>query len=1658
MPGEERRFRFEEDVRLALLAEWWPAEPTQGVPPELQAFSARLLEILTRRDAGPDELLEPLLFANPIEALRSFDELFNKADKRFDLVQCRRLLDLLEPLARFSADAEARRDLCRAHLNARRLWIDDWYSTLTALVPKSNEAALDRLLAGNPSRILQVRGYSGYGKTTHVRWFISRKCVEDWIPCARVDFDDIDPYVAAQEPHLVLLEMAAQLGLQLPDRGFGKLARDYDADRRRLRRDRRRSTQAVSGDQAPASDYASGASLEEIAERLLAELAELPAETPVAFVLDTLEVPLHLQRTDRGAALTPLFELLGQALKRAPSIRLVLSGRYRISEEVRLEEVLGHGCPELVLPVFTPDESRTYLTDRRQITSLSLVDAAAKASGGVPFSLALLADLIDTDPDITPRTIGRYRGAEYAYLIERVVKRIPEQQVRWLLRYAAIPRRFDREFAAEVLWPWVLRVRSGNFADDDPDDDDAEYGHHEHEVWTHGEDVTTFDDAWSLLIRYVSGQSWIFADDVNPGLLRLQTEVVRPMRKLLSARPIVAKIHSDAANYFELRAREEEGFHRLTFVREAVFHRFALDPDTAMGWWWTQLRHAADAPAERAALADELIRGPREASGDERDPRLSAREQQARLELCLASSEIAMSDDVRPQRLALRSERAAARNKDALLAIDTLTALERGDTTEISPARVALARAAVTLARGAIASDGDMSNALDAVDVSDRERLWITVAQTHRLIDSGSPTAEDCITTARQLAERVDGQRWLKRDLALAVVDYHVRICRFKEALDECQHAIDSGLGLGDFGLQKALLHLRAGNTCSAKRTAAVVAADIPALLAEARLIEAMAHVQRKRAESALDRAEEALDAISDQPDGSRTRGWVQGRAQLQIARSYGSLLRVEEARSVLAMAVRTLESISDRETVALCNNEEARLLLRDLGQLAAAGVALDHAERAAPEGGRAAKDAVLLRALLAERLGQTHVTADLLKSASGSDPVSRARIAITGLTVGRRNDRAHYLAELGDALAEVSPPTARLELLGGIEQSDLVLGRAFDRKRLRAAIPDDGWDPEFQELGALDRGVLRMRAAALAALADGPVLELLEEAVGELEDGGAAVPLWLEARRIARAARLKDLATRAGGRAVELAQSDPLSTPLMRCTAVVEHLEAELEARAPSEAERNMLLRAAEDLEVANQSLAEAWSARLQLLLARAEGSSPDAGGARVDRAIRLYEAAGDVANARRLLPRDQSEQPPDRNGDLAEVELSFSDGHVSTRPRRPWYRRLFPSPTGQAVRRHYLQWWTDAGAEPYPPGLTDLILTDMAAFRTELGELAGTPMMRLTKPAPRMTELAIRVQDGALQPLPWELASGLGGERVVAADLHRLYRAAAHTSPDPRVPRFLQSALNLVYGSGLVVDGVVGPDTQGALNRLTMPAPAATPPTPRETFRRLLAARLEGTTPSVVIVRRPIERRRRALALQRRYAYLGFQTIPVERSHARQLRELLRADPPPVIVHVVGGLVETGGAVAIAVAEPSQGKDEGLLGASDVDRAFRSAASDWPAPILILDVPAPSGQRETVSQLLLRNALAADIFALGGARTVIGTGLAKPASEEEVLGDVLISGLARGIAVGDVVQLVRHEASADGKSPFAEVVAFEAIALWADDPDVFLLPTRSS
>ena len=272
----------------------------------------------------------------------------------------------------------------------------------------------------------------------------------------------------------------------------------------------------------------------------------------------------------------------------------------------------------------------------------------------------------------------------------------------------------------------------------------------------------------------------------------------------------------------------------------------------------------------------------------------------------------------------------------------------------------------------------------------------------------------------------------------------------------------------------------------------------------------------------------------------------------------------------------------------------------------------------------------------------------------------------------------------------------------------------------------------------------------------------------------------------------------------------------------------------------------------------------------------------------------------------------------------------------------------------------------------------------------------------------------------------------------------------------RVVQAGLN-VLGSTIPVDGVSGPDTAKALRTHSEnPEAPDTRADDPETVQRLHKARLQGARPGVIVVRPgAAEGQRPNLAAERRYAHAGFN---FSRSTRRDLRssDLLRAEPPPVIVHVVAGLVPRTGGTAIDLLDDARGWGAPvaacLLTAADLDHAFRVVPRDWPAPVVVLDVPAPTGQREVADQMLLRNCFAADLFALGGSRAVVATGLADRKTADLVQ-DVLLEGLARGEAIGDVVQRMR-QAPPSSFDRFESAAPYAGTALWCNDPSL-RLPT---
>ncbi|MBV8987923.1 MAG: hypothetical protein JO372_05100, partial [Solirubrobacterales bacterium] len=819
----------------------------------------------------------------------------------------------------------------------------------------------------------------------------------------------------------------------------------------------------------------------------------------MVLILDTLEVPLHLV----GISLASLLKSLADVQREAPCVRVVLAGRYRIEDTVStLNDLFTGSCEPFELPRFSDAEAREYLTSIRHVAREDHVAAAITASSCVPFSLALLADLITENPDISARAISSYRGADYAYLVERVVKRIPEDLVRWVVRYAALPRRFDYEFVRDVVWPRVLEERSGNSRRDDPARDQlGQIDRQRSALWKVGELLPT-DEAevrrvWEQVRRYASGSSWITPDEKDPDAVRLQPEVTRPLRELLRGRDIVPVLHEAAAAYFLRKADvladgAAEGpatlDRRGDLLREAVFHRFQRDGCDAGAWWAERIR-ATREPQIRFALANELARGPDYTDRDGRPLKWSEDKplvsettlQEARLELCVASAQLASVESNRARGGRLGDEHVLWQT-----AAEALAALESFPTDALPPGRLALAQAAVALGRGSADEAHKLvTQALAAPDLTPRERLWIAVLDLQQLVAAGSDEAAERLTLGTVLAAEAPEERELRLGLAIAGITHHAGRGKFDVALQICADAQAEQLGEMDFRFYEAMLRARTGDVETARAVVREVAEARSELAAQALVVMAGFLRRQYRFTEAARAAQIAYEAVARQPGDSPDTSWTRGWALFENGESMSALLAVEQARGSFGEAVRVFEDAGDKSAASRCHLAEAKLLMRRLGHLRAAGVALDYAMRAASGDRPATVQALLLRAELTSRLGDAQGAAQLIEraedeNARSSDPAISDTVAVAGLAFGARRKRDHYTDMLADSFARVSPKPATLLALRGIERCPVLKPDSKAVAHLREQIPKGGWDGALAGFAARDRAVLRLRAAGL--------------------------------------------------------------------------------------------------------------------------------------------------------------------------------------------------------------------------------------------------------------------------------------------------------------------------------------------------------------------------------------------------------------------------------------------------------------------------------------------------------------------------------------------------------------------------------------------------
>jgi hypothetical protein len=550
---------------------------------ELAPIAARLYP----RFAGRNDTLGALtlqLFFDTSAALKTWESLYAEADGCFDIPRCAMLLEILRARADLLTP-EFRETWSRhdEYLRARTLFADDYYRSAAYLERETLTDAFQSFWANPTEWVLRLFGKGGSGKTMFIRWLIARYCIprlkgNDPIAVARVDFDFLNINAFAARPWLTLVPLARQLSPQLANNPFESLIREFSDLLPLLN-----SNEPLSPTLASMVD-ARRPSVESMFRGGLAANAAL-------LVFDTCEEPL----IHRKEAFTRLLELLANLHDNCPGLRLLLSGRYDIQ-----------GLPgdtAKAVGNFTRPESIRYLTELRHLPPGALTNAIARKSNGKPFSLGLFAELYHSPGGLTVREVRQAPTDDFVYLLDRVILRIPDEPVRWLVRYAVIPRELTFDFAASVL-SRLLDDTSRDAANTFFGDLAKRYA--ARSPWP----TIKFGELkkiWEKLVQYASNPSWISYNEAAQ-TIQLQPEVVAPMRKLLQEQ---TKLHTllqrDAEKYWLKRAKA----YPAEFVRcqiEALFHRFQRLGEAA-GEGWRQLEANPRLPtaADRAQLGELIL-------------------------------------------------------------------------------------------------------------------------------------------------------------------------------------------------------------------------------------------------------------------------------------------------------------------------------------------------------------------------------------------------------------------------------------------------------------------------------------------------------------------------------------------------------------------------------------------------------------------------------------------------------------------------------------------------------------------------------------------------------------------------------------------------------------------------------------------------------------------------------------------------------------------------------------------------------------------------------------------------------------------------------------------------------------------------------------------
>lgn len=1546
LSGGDSSCRVQQTLQDVAWGSWFPAEcPADSgrVPAGLRAFAGAVAAWCA--DHGADvERLRALLLLDQRRARTWFRTAFAAHDERDDLAGCTNLLEALREPARSRYVGRALAgDLAAGerYLAARSLWRAAHHSTAAGryLRRATLEAGLSALLTDGGPRLLRLTGSGGYGKSTLIRWFLARRCVPRRIPCAMVDLDrPLDPVNAIRHPWLLLLEIANQLDDQMAGAPFRALLRDYGSYRHVLYADESAEGRVGAAALGTATGLADAA---ETVAIFLDALRDAAPPAPVV-VLDTVEEAMIRPPADVATFLGTL-----NMLRSATDLRIVVAGRRTAAEteptDVRLAEDV-----ELPVPAFTTRQSRRYLATVRHVRP-ELVPGMVERANGLPWQLALWGDVADAYPQLTPQMLPRVRP-EAAWVVDRIVGRIENPVLQWLVRYGVVPRTLRRDFAEHVLLPRIERTVQGS-PDDDPGTDARPQGADAVPVFdvavTLPRDTAEFTDTWNQLTRYASTTSWLWLADGDPDTVVFQPELRNPIRALLAAQPIGGLLHRAAADYYTaLAERDHAGW--TAWTCEAIYHRFcAGDPDAAARW------RAAVGTARQQGLGGEAIsRLAGEVLGPEyrRDVDTAAGwpcvDRQTR---AAAHAELAWAEC----RIALRN-RLPAGHATWSAVESSLAAADRLGPDPDSAQRQRSARAALNLARNrlelAIPELVELTTSDDGPSVDRCIRLLL-LAQAQ----SATPglRAEAAGTLARAAAT-ADG---------LGVSEVSARIA---VAIAERAAALGR-LDVADRGLSRAAAKhppLRTDPVLGQARARCALDGGRPAtalLLAP---------------ECAPIRAEAQL-ALGDADGAARTctallNGLVEPERRTALillrARAHARVLRVDQAIEDLAVARELCGQLGDIEGAGWCTALAAETMLRDVGNLLETGQYLEEAGRLPLDPGSPAwARCRLLSAELHARRGDQDTAnrdaAEALDVVAGrcSDPRLIADVALAAFCWSTGSEQSVRSA-LRRNLGLVSPPTARLTALDALPDCP---PWAWGRRLMKLALPvGRRWD----DVQPRDLPWLQLRAVELLRVAGraAEAAALLDTATDALV-GHTPLAGWIWLRAAARPG-LPPLAEHPAAARIPESATFPLLAAAQRITL------AERRREHGDHAGATALLDAADTDLTAATPRTTVWTSRLHELRQLGEPGTRSA--AAPSRAWLQGEASRRQLGHAPQATVAESPEPPPATGaerelltvalDGAELTLAGNAGTRTLPPDDPMVAALCEE-ARSSTRSPVVRWVRGQLAQPDGLLALDRVLT------------AGA------------TELTVLAVDPRVAQLPWELAT-VGGAPLAGGPLLRsLHRAGDRAVAARLRVRLLQEALAAAGTSPGPIDGLHGPETAAALQRFQLRAGVDPDGAAGELTWAALRATRNPVRPAVLLLQGSGGRDRAApdrAATDRSSTYRrqGWECHTVGTLDPAEIERLAPPDPLDVL-HVVATMQLVGGVPVLGLAEADPLRPETLT-CTLLDAVLRRVALRGSTPLVVLDVVAQPHLGEAVRQLVLRNDFAQQLHGLGQCYGILATG----------------------------------------------------------------------